>query len=83
MISGSEQQNTIAKLEEWKALVDSTETKGANLGDKFLFYVLAAFSITYTDRKATNCHVFLRMVGEVEISRDWSRSSRNIQVQPS
>ena len=26
------------------------------------------------ERKATNRHVFLRMVGEVEMSRDWFRS---------
>ena len=23
------------------------------------------------ERKATNCHVFLKMVGEFEMSRDW------------
>ena len=36
----------MAKLEEWKALVDSTGTKGANLEDEFLVYVFTAFSIT-------------------------------------
>ena len=36
------------------------------------FYAFAAFSITWMERKATNRHVFLGMVGEVEIvSRDW------------
>ena len=43
MISRNKQWNNVAKLEEWKALVDSTGTKGANLEDKFLFYVFAAF----------------------------------------
>ena len=54
--------------------VDSTGTKGASLEDNFLFYVFAAFSITKMERKATNRHVFLRMVREVEMSRDWFRS---------
>ena len=36
----------MAKLEECKAFVDSTGTKGANLEDKILFHVFAAFSIT-------------------------------------
>ena len=49
-------------------LVDSPGTKGAN----FCFiYVFPAFSITEMERKATNHHVFMRMVGEVEMSRDW------------
>ena len=39
--------------------------------DKFLFNVFAAYSITNMERKATNRHVFLRRVGEVEMSRDW------------
>ena len=30
----------------------------------------SGFSITKMERKATS-HVFLRMVGEVEMSRDW------------
>ena len=30
-------------------LVDSPGTKGANLEDKFLFYVFAAFSFTYME----------------------------------
>ena len=49
----------------------SAGTKGANLEDKFLFYVLAAFSITQMKRKTKDSHVFLRMVGKVEMSRDW------------
>ena len=36
----------VTKLEERKAFIDSTGTKGANLDDKFLFHVFAAFSIT-------------------------------------
>ena len=36
----------MAKLEEGKAFVDSAGAKSANLKDKFLFYVFAAFSIT-------------------------------------
>ena len=36
----------MAKLEESKALVESTGTSGANLDDTFLFHVFAAFSIT-------------------------------------
>ena len=38
---------------------------------KINFCFFAAFSITKMERKATNRHVFLRMVGEVEMSRDW------------
>ena len=38
---------------------------------KFLFYVFAAFSIAKMERKATNRHVFLRTVEEVEMFRDW------------
>ena len=52
-------------------LVDSTGAKSANLEDEFLFYVFAAFSITWLERKATNRHVFLRMVGEVEMLHNW------------
>ena len=44
MINRNKQYNNIAKLEEWKALVDTTGSKGANL--ECLFYVFAAFSIT-------------------------------------
>ena len=40
----------------------------------FLFYVFAGFSFTYMERKATNRHVCLRMVREVEMSHDWFRS---------
>ena len=35
---------------------------------------LAAFSVTKMERKATNRHVFFRMVRDVEMSRDWIRS---------
>ena len=38
--------------------------------NEFLFYIFTAFSITQIERKATNRHVFLRMVREVEMSRD-------------
>ena len=37
------QQKNIAKLEECKAFVDSTGTKGANLEDKFLFLFFCGF----------------------------------------
>ena len=69
MISENKQQTNIAKFEKLEAFVDSTGTKGANLEDKFLFYVFVAFSITKMERKATNRHVFLRMVGEVYVAR--------------
>ena len=49
-------------------LVDSTGTKGANL----------AFSITWMERKATNGHVFLRMVGEVEMSHTGLEASFSV-----
>ena len=39
----------------------------AKLEDKFLFYFFTAFSVTLMERKATNRHVFLRMVGEDEM----------------
>ena len=41
------------------------------LEDKFLFYFFAAFSITKKERKTAHRHVFLRMVGEVEMSCNW------------
>ena len=47
-------------------LVGSTGIKGTNLEDKFLFHVFADFSIIYMERKATNCHVFLRMGGRLK-----------------
>ena len=53
-------------------LVDSTGTKGANLEDKFLFYVFAPFSITFMEGKATNRHVFLRMVKISVYQFDWN-----------
>ena len=58
----------LLKLEEWKAFVDSTRAKGAYFKDKFLFHVLAAFSMTYMNTKATNCPVFLTMLREVVMS---------------
>ena len=36
-----------------------------------VLFCFAAFSVTQMERKATNRHVFLRVVGEVEMSRDW------------
>ena len=36
--------------------------------DKFLFHVFAALSITQIERKATNRHVLIRVVREVEMS---------------
>ena len=42
----NKQQNKVAKLEERKALVHSTGTKGANLEGEFLLCVFATLSIT-------------------------------------
>ena len=47
-------QNNIGKLEECKTLVHSTGTKGANLEEKFLIYVFAAFSIKAFFHDKTN-----------------------------
>ena len=46
----------------------------AKLEERKTLPVFAAFSITWMEKKTTNRHVFLRMVREVEMSRDWFRS---------
>ena len=53
----------------FKAFVDSTGTKSANFEEKFLFNVFAAFSIfKYLDGEKG--HVLLRVLWEIEMSRD-------------
>ena len=58
---------SIAHSINYKAFVDSAGMKSANMEDKFLFSVLAAFSITWMERKATKFrHVLLIVVREIK-----------------
>ena len=48
-------------------------TKSADLKNKFLFKSFVAFHAPLMLGKATYCHVLLRVIGEIKVSRDQLR----------
>ena len=64
-------RNTLVKR---KAFVNTVRImKGADLGDEFLFQILAAFRRTYMKGKAAESHVFFGVVREIKVTSDWLR----------
>ena len=50
--------------------VYTMRTKSADLKNKFLFNSFAAFHAPLILVKARDCHMLLRMIGEIKVSRD-------------
>ena len=44
--------------------------KSADLKNKFLFLSFAAFRASLVYGKAADCHMLLRIIGEIKVSRD-------------
>ena len=53
-----------------KRFVDTARVKSADLKNEFLFKSFAAFRASLKLGKAADCHMLLRMIGEIKVSRD-------------
>ena len=54
-----------------KAFVDTVGIKGADLKNIFLLQGFPAFRTSLMLGKAADCHMLLRMIGEIKVSPDW------------